>query len=328
MLLASVVGLFVACGGGEETLSPIPDGGTPDATAPDADTPDADTPDADTPDSGTCPSPITWALDPDARARATTALQTLSPTATLTWSDTRGTLESITGLEVPLPSCTGAQDIYELFFDTLEATPDLFQIDRTEWQASGPLLCSELSSFQTLHLYRKTFGPYPLHNDAFHVVVKTPNGVVTMSNFSGTYVPRPTSELLATMQACPEKADAQVEPLLRAQPFTYEKYASPPSPACVDVGSGTYTATAADTVTFEPSELFWEEGMALTLRRQRAATLVVASANYTDELLNSSADCNVDGPPNVGWIRTFDAVSGEILYDHANPDPYCTVCLR
>jgi hypothetical protein len=285
----------------------------------------------DLPDGGptACASPFTVPLDPNGEAKATAALQALSPTATLTWAPVRGTIASIAGLVVPLPSCTGTQDVYGALFDVLTQSPDLFQIDPAEWHANGPVQCDDVlaNGFHTLVIHRDKLGPYTLENDVFSVVADVQNGTVILRNFSGTYIPRPSPELLTTLAACPDLPDADAKTLLLAKPFQYLKFAPSPAPACTAAGTATYTASAGDTLTIDPNvALMWEENAVLQIRRQRSATLVVASANYTPALQNSDANCQTDVGPNIGWIRTFDAVTGEILYDHGSPDPYCIVC--
>ncbi|APR84929.1 RCC1 repeat domain protein [Minicystis rosea] len=353
-LIAFAVGAFVACGG-NDPINPQPDGGTevdsgvPDAEAPDASTPDAETPDtgvpdadvpdtsapdADVPDTGVpdpCQSPFVVTLDPNAQAKATTALAALSPSATLTWSSVRGTLSSISDLVVELPGCTGNVDVFEQLFDYLDQSPDLFQIDRTEWHGNGPLACSEVlaSGFHTVIIRRDKFGPYVLRNDVFSAVADVKNGTVILRNFSGTYIPKGTKELIGELQSCPDKTDAEATPVLLATPFGFQKFAPSPEPPCTFAGTGQYTTMTPDTLTFDPNiELMWEEDVNLTVHRQRSATLVVAPSNYTAALQNSDANCQGDTGPNIGWIRTFDSVTGKILYDHANPDPYCQVCLH
>lgn len=347
-LVALVGGWAAACSSSNETNASsggtLPDAGaTPDSSddaAPDADSPevdastppDAGAPDADTPDADTsaCQSPFTVASDPAAEAKAKTALQALSPAATLTWAPARGTLASIDSIVLPLPGCTGTKDVYDQLFDILDKSPDLFQIDRTEWHTSGAVQCSDVlsSGFHTLVLHRAKYGPYALDNDVFSVVADVKNGSVILRNFSGVYIPRPTPALVATLQACVDKSDADLEAPLRAQAFDYEKFAPPPAPPCTLAGKGSYTATASDTLTFDPAvTLRWEETDVVKIHRERAATLVVAPVNYTPALQNSDANCTGDtGQPNIGWIRTFDAITGAVLYDKHNPDPYCNVC--
>jgi hypothetical protein len=352
-LLALVVGWAAACSSGNETNvtagatsgggGEFPDAGvttdagadaTVDAGEPDASEPDADAsvpPDSGTPDAGpgACQSPFTVASDPAAEAKATTALQALSPTAALTWSPVRGTLSSIDMLVAPMPGCTGVTDAYEQLFDYLDASPDLFQIDRTEWHAGSVVPCSEIlaNGFTTLIIRRVTYGPYLLDNDVFSAVADVQNGSVIFRNFSGVYIPRPTPALIATLQACPDVADKDLETPLRASPFSYLKFAPVPAPACTANGTGSYTAKPTDTLKFDPTvTLMWDESAVLKIHRQRSATLFVAPANYTPVIQNSDANCQTEAGPNIGWIRTFDSVTGAILYDRSNPDPTCNVC--
>ncbi len=163
-LSALVVGFFVACGGTDTT--PQPDGGTEV---------DAGTPDADTPDTGIAGHwqagrryagrgharhrhagrgharhrhARRWGHVPVAgrgaarrrrpdqghgRARGALAhgdarLVDGSRHAHLDHRPRRG-----------LTTCTGATDVFQLFFDYLNQSPDLFQIDPTEWHTNGPL---------------------------------------------------------------------------------------------------------------------------------------------------------------------------------------------
>lgn len=308
------------------------DGGAPDASAsPDLGmAPDDASPPSSDGDTAACTSPFTVPLDPNAQTKATAVLTALSPSATLQWAPVRGTISSISGLVVTLPDCQGTTDIFGQLFDVLDQSPDLFQIDRTEWHASGTLQCADVlaSGFNTLVIRRDKYGPYSLTNDVFSAVADVQNGVVILRNFSGTYIPRPTADFITTLQACPDKSNGAVEPLLRAAPFMYEKFAPAPAPACTLDGQDSYSAMANDTMTFDPSVmLLWDDSTTLQIRRQRAATLVVAPANYTPTLENSDANCaDESNTPNIGWIRTFDSVTGEVLYDKDNPDPTCTVC--
>ena len=145
-----VISAVVACGEDHVDLSPA-DSTEPDSSAPyhqpDANTADTRAPDdrdVKTPpdadadvDAATCESPVAFTPDANAKTKAVAALAALSPTATLDWSDTRGTLTSISGLVVS-PACTGSDDVYDKFFEYLEAHPDLFQIDRADWRGASP----------------------------------------------------------------------------------------------------------------------------------------------------------------------------------------------
>jgi hypothetical protein len=275
-----------------------------------------------------CPSPFTVPIDPGAQAKATAALLSLSATATLDWAPVRGTISSISGLTIPLPNCTGTTDIYDLLFDVLAQTPDLFQINRGDWKPDSVVTCDSITGFQTLHLRRIKFGPYTAKNDVFNVVTDIVNGGVILRNFSGTYIPPASPDLIATMQACADKPDPAVETALRAVPYGYDEYAMAPSPPCTIVQHSTYTAMSADTMMLDPAvTAVWEELDTIQMHRERGAILVVGTVDYTPALLNSSANCVDDNfNPQVGWFRTFDAINSKVLYEQGSPDPYCTVC--
>jgi hypothetical protein len=294
-----------------------------DAAPPVADA--ADTPDALPP---VCPSPFTVPIDPTAEANARNALKSLSETATLDWAPVRGTISSVSGLTFPLANCTGSTDVYQLLFEMLKNNPILWQIDPTEWKADGVVTCDSITGFQTLHIRRKKYGPYPTRIDAFHAVTDLVNGVVILRNFSGTYIPPAPPALIAMMQACADRPDSAAEAELRAVPFGYDEYGMSPTPACTIIGHATYTATPADTMTLSPEvTAVWEELDTIQIHRERDAILTVVSANYTPALLNSSADCVDDNfNPQVGWFRTFDAINSKVVFENGSPDPYCIVC--
>lgn len=316
---ALIAGLAAACGSSSDR--------PPDASPP-TDSGSA----ADAPPDGTvstaCQSPFEVTPDPTAEATALAALQALSPTATLTWAPARGTLSSIQGLVVELPTCTGNTNAYDLFLDYLAGSSALFQIDPSEWSA-GTLPCSEIlaNGFHTLSIHRVGYGPFALDTDVFSVVADVQNGTAIFRNFSGVYIPPPTPAMVATLQGCQPK-DTLSDIL--ATPFSYQVFAPPPAAQCTAASIGSYTPTAADTATLDPTvRMRWEENTAVTIHPESTATVVVASANYTPELENSDANCaDFDGNPNIGWVRTFDSFTGNVLYDHRSPDPYCTVCLK
>jgi hypothetical protein len=340
VLLATLVVAVAACGSDDDPTV-TSDAGDPDAGP--GKTPDANTPDTSQPDAGgsdarsdadadvppACDSPITVVLDPDAKTKATAALAVLAPDASLEWSDARGTLRSISGLTVS-PACTGADNAFDKLFDYLEANPDLFQIDRTEWATSGPIACSTITGFQFLTIRREKYGAEVLHNDVFTAVADVKDGAVIFRNFSGTYIPRPSTAMLQKLADCHELTEGQLAPKLRSLPFGYTVFATGDGAApCTVAGDEKYPAAISDVLTFDPArELFWEEAPTLEIHRQGTATLKVATPNYTPALIASNANCTDDsGSANIGWIRTFDTGTGKVIYDHPTPDPYCTVCL-
>ncbi|MDF2692466.1 MAG: repeat domain protein, partial [Labilithrix sp.] len=265
-----------ACGSDDDPLAatggPDPDAGSTadaadaaDTSAPDA--ADASRPDADADadaDVPACDSPIAVALDPAGKTKATAALVALAPDATLEWSDARGTLTSISGLTVS-PACAGADDAFDKLFDYLEASPDLFQIDRNEWKVSGPIACSSITGFQPLTIRREKYGAEPLHNDVFTAVADVKDGVVIFRNFSGTYIPHPSAAMLQKLADCHQLTEGQAAAKIRAVPFDYTVFATGDDALpCTFASDGHYTAAISDLLTFDPAtELFWEETPAL-----------------------------------------------------------------
>lgn len=329
-----------ACGNDDDDtpLSSTPDSGvgSHDDAGDAADASAPDTSDGSPGDGGpgsiitpTCDSPVQVTADATAKSRAVTALGTLSPDATLEWSDVRGTLRSISGLTVT-PDCSDpSTNVYDKLFDYLEASPDLFQIDRTEWKPDGADTCSAIGGFQLLVIRRQKLGPYELHNDVFSAAADVADGHVIFRNFSGTYVPKPSTELLAKLGECTDLPDETLFAAIRKEPFAYQVYAQAPAPMCTVETSAKYTALVNDDVRFDaPSELLWEETTGLSYHRQRSAVVLLPAANQTSDLIRSSANCpDDDGNPRIGWVRTVDVANGNVLADHDTPDPFCSVCL-
>ena len=277
-----------------------------------------------------CSSPFALPLDAQAETHARAALAQLSASAKLQWSAERGTLTSVSGLAVAMPGCSGDADAYQQLFAVLEASPDLFQIDRNDWRTDAPVSCASIQagSPTKLVIRRIKYGPLDLRNDVFHATLARTDGLVVLRLAGGTYIPRASDELLARLHSCPELPAAELEARLRAQAFGYVNFEPPPAPICAPAGLGEYSATAADTLDLAPgAELMWDDGSAVTIRRVRSATLRVAPTQVTPELERSDANCPADdGSPQVGWIRFFDAITGAIVGDQPNPVPGCIVC--
>jgi len=346
LLFAGLAGVTAACGsssGQAPDAAQTPDGSMPDAAAPDGSTPADAAPDSSTPADATpdgppvnaCVWPVTVTPDPTAEAAARAELQALAPLATLEWQATLGALRRISPeLSFTLPDCTGDKDVSEELFKILEQSPALFQIDRTEWN-SNPLSCATVldQRFLNVVIYRSKYGSYTYTDDVFAVGAYNVNGVVVLRNFSSThYLPRPSADVLAKLAACSDKSADELTRPLRTKAFSYLKYALPPADGCIPDGRDVYTAAESDTLTFDPTlqlSINEDDSGVVTFRRQQTATLLVVPENYTPALENSDANCvDLDGVSHVGWIRTFDVVTGEILYDRDNPDPTCNVCLK
>jgi hypothetical protein len=321
--------LFVvaACGDNNNNVPTQPDGNTdptPDAPV-DAQVTPPDGPDVNP----VCLSPFTMPVDTNAKTAAQAELTTLAPTADMTWADVRNTLQSINGLVVELPACTGANNAFDYLSSTLSAHPALFQIDPSEW-TFGNVSCSDVlsSGFHPLTIRRNKYGSYPIANDVFTAVADVQNGVVILRNFSGTYIPKPSQAVLDGLAACPDLSQDIIRRHIFETPFVYQAYQASPAPACTVEGNHTYALQSADAVTYDTSPQFdWTEDAEITFHRQATATVVVSTGDYTPVLVNSSANCtDLDGNPSIGWQRTYNSVTAEVLFDHATPDPFCTVC--
>jgi hypothetical protein len=276
-----------------------------------------------------CLAPFVMPVDPNAQAAAQAELTTLAPSADMTWADVRNTLMSINGLVIQLPTCTGNTNAFDLLFATLSAHPDLFQIDPAEW-TGGTASCSDIlaNGFHPLTIRRAKYGPYSIQNDVFTAVADVQNGVVILRNFSGTYIPKPSPDVLSALASCPDLSTDVIARHIFGTPFVYQAYEPSPAPACTAAGNFTYALQAGDTVAYDPSiSLNWTEDTQVTFQRQGVATVVVAPTDYSPQLVNSSANCvDLDGNSNIGWQRTYNSVTAEVLFDHATPDPYCVVC--
>ena len=130
-LLLAGLGTLPACGdnhdgAGPADAPPIAVDAAPDTTPIDA-APDAQNP--------VCLHPFVVPISATAEADATAGLAALSPTASLTWAPVRGTLQSIDGLTITLPGCTGQTNAFDQLAQVLDASPALFQIDRSQWNS-------------------------------------------------------------------------------------------------------------------------------------------------------------------------------------------------
>jgi hypothetical protein len=280
-----------------------------------------------------CHSPFALPDDPGAQVRAQLALSTLAPAATLTWSTTRRTLSRIDDLNHVLTGCSDATNVYDPLFALLASASSLFQINRADWSPDAAVPCSSVTTdgITTVVLRRVKYGPFELRNDVFSAVLVRENGQVVVRSVAGTYLPPPSPLVLAPLQGCPDLPDAQLEPLLRTPPFAYANFDPPPAPPCSLGAPGSYMASAADRLTIaDGGSVAWSQDnddSPVTLRRVRSATLLVAPAGVTPDLERSDANCPDDAnQPRVGWIRSFDAVTGELLGDKVNPIEGCIVC--
>jgi hypothetical protein len=279
-----------------------------------------------------CNSPFGLHIAADAEEKARAALALLDPTATakLGWNEKRGTFQQIDKLEIPV-TCTGTTNAYDVLFATLDASPDLFQIDRDDWNPDFAVPCNglEVGEPTTLVIRRVKYGPLELRNDVFGAVIdKHEDGTMVLRNFYGTYIPAANAETLEQLQYCPELAADEIDAKLREPIFHFATFA--PQQVCVLSHPGEYTVQENDSLVLEPGfTTMWddESGDTTTIYRVRAATIRIAPANYNDDLINSNANCpDRDGTYDIGFIRSYDPMTGRKLGDKAAPKPGCIVC--
>jgi hypothetical protein len=277
-----------------------------------------------------CESPIVLSTDSQAESRARAALATLSATATLAWVAGRNTFQTIEGLAIERPGCTGRVDLLAELYTVLEATPDLFQFDPAEWTPDQSFTCDDVTEgdFETIRLRRRAYGPLVLRNDIFTVVARRTGGVLRLQNFYAVYIPPGDPGVLARLAGCPDLPTSERDAILRAAPLHYLDFLPPPAPICAPGDERVYLADDEDELEYAgQDEVFWDDVSSLRLRRVEVAILRVAEDNVTDALAGSTANCPADdGSPRVGWQLYFDAVTGERLHEVPTPVPGCIVC--
>ncbi|MCE9577168.1 MAG: hypothetical protein K8W52_28730 [Deltaproteobacteria bacterium] len=268
--------------------------------------------------------PVEWPADATAKAAAVAELATLSTTADLTWSDARGTLASVFGLDATLTSCTDGHDVGVEVAAFLTAHPALFQFDASQWSALVPYDCKNVgTSLEILNRGRLTLDGQPvLHDTLAYSIKRTPVGV-TLTSVIATYLPADLTGLGARMEACTDADLGAVEAAVRATALPARTYEQ-----CTETGALTYQMKAGDTISVLPGVAWtWDDGdHAVALTGQRTARITLAAANYTPELLASDARCPVgDGADfTIGFDVTFDVHTGEITY--IKPGLDCIVC--
>ncbi|MFO0747368.1 MAG: hypothetical protein U1F43_17125 [Myxococcota bacterium] len=273
------------------------------------------------------PYPLELRGDATARTRAEAALAALAPAATLDWDDGRGTLKSVLHLDLPLTDCVGTQNVFDHAWAKVLATPDLFQLDKSEWQLPAPVPCSAVTADpMLLNFGRATLGGQPVLKDIFVFILAKKDGLVTLTGVSGFYLPKSTPALTALLASCPELDTAQALAAVAKTPLPFAKFFQ-----CQPTGDGTYTAHADDTLEFDEAAAWsWDDAPGtggVHLVKNHAARLIVAEANRSADLMASDANCPAEPPDPgrvVGFRITFDAVTGELLF--SLPGVGCIVC--
>jgi hypothetical protein len=275
----------------------------------------------------TCPSyPLTFTPDPEAEARARTALENLAPTATLMWNPTLGTLQSAIGLELELPGCVSGVDALEEVWRVAEANRALFQLDRSEWQSDLPTDCATITDQENtvLRVYRNKLGAFDIQRDIFGFSVTRVGTTVRLRNLFGTYVPE-GNVVLTELPECNALPVSELVPFALRETYDYTTFFR-----CTLTGSGTYQPTQLDQVSFDGIQAMWSEDSPqsrIVITFERMGRLIVDPANYTEELLASDANCPEPLPGDgrvVGFRLIIDAVTGQMLSKLPGLD--CVVC--
>ncbi len=266
-----------------------------------------------------CDYPIRWPADAAAQGQAQTELDALSPEATMTWNDDRGALTSIQDLDVVF-DCDDNAPLLASVFDFLEAHPDLFQIDASEWFVDSGTSCLNVDDANptTFNTSRRDFGDWTVSRDVIAVrLYRNEDGDVAMRSVSGTYVPTLDKEVAEQIAYCIDNGPnpGLLEDAMRTEPFDYVVYGG--GALCQASGQGQYTAVAADEVTFsDNAQISWSDAAdgSTTVTIAQRLELVLDPTSHTDELRASSAACpNPDGPGTIiGFSALLDLVTAEV----------------
>jgi hypothetical protein len=230
------------------------------------------------------------------------------------------------GLDIELAGCVdGQRDVYDELWPIVASAPELFQIDASEWEASNSLTCGLIDEqLNIVGIHRTKLGPYDIARDIFNFVLRRDaGGSVRLRSMSGAYVPQ-GSVVLADANVCETAPVAELEPNVLAETYDYVTFFH-----CNPTGSGTYTPNSNDHVSFGDAQITWDEDQPngqIMLTLQRPGELLVDTANYSEELLASDANCPAPSGPErvVGFRVTVDAVTGEVLVKL--PGIGCLVC--
>ncbi len=266
---------------------------------------------------GHCELPFRFTPDPDAEDRARDRLAIVAPAATLSWSPTRGTLATVTNLNLPIGDCDG--DLGALIADLLESEPDIFQLDTSEWKSWPLLSCAAPPIDQWISGYRTQIAGHDAQGDVLGFRLKQTAAGIVLDAISATYLPSEIPGLEQRLDACPELSKEQAHALAFAASLPYSTF-----DYCTPTGSGRYQPAPGDALELGKPFVGWGQANAFApvdLFLRTPATLTVSPKHHTPELLQSSAYC----PPTVGFRLTFEPTQPSLLESSAGID--CVVCL-
>ena len=268
----------------------------------------------------TCvPYPLLLPADPGAQQVAADALAMLAPGAVMMWSPERGTAKAISGLDAPFACADGDESMPQVW-DLVQAHPDIFQIDASEWGPGGSLPCKVIKDKDRIvTITRATLGEQPVFRDTIAFRLRRIDGEVKLRGIVGTYLPETTPELTSTMAGCADlDFDAAIQNLQQTPlPYTVFEF-------CIAQDLGNYTPLPSDNFEFDADpKWLWAEDIGkgqVVLTKLWDGRVIVAPENYSDPLLSSDAAC----PEEVGFRVTFDSVLGDFI--GSMPGIKCLVC--
>lgn len=265
--------------------------------------------------------PVELTFD-DTRAAAQTELDTFAPDATLTWEPVRGTLSSVSGLGAPLDCDDGGGLVWDAAWEVLEAHPDLFQLDRSEWREGAEAPCANIQDLTILNTGRAELAGLGVAKDNLAIVLNRIEGVLTLSAVNAYYLPVLEP---GDLTACEPGSADDLEEVGRAAEFGYATFFQ-----CAPTGSGTYEPQPNDVFTLGDSTWTWEDGTGTVIAQQlRSATLVIDPSNVDPDIEASDANCPAGESGNervYGFSLLLDPITGEVV--SVTPGIGCTVCLQ
>ncbi len=260
-------------------------------------------------------------------ATARQSLLALDVSAELAWDDDRGTPAYVMA-RVALPGCTGSEHVQDHVLPFLNAHPEIFGIDSSEWSPTGQALrCDSVSgNNDEVSWGRVLFGSHLAQWVGYLTVrVRRVDASVEIVHVAGDYTPRTTSAMLANLDGCARISTTGDDVLANAMQMDFVYLVNTTEVICNLSNERTYRPNSADVVVLRDDPpylqgLWTRQFGAVELRYVRKAWLIIAPSNHTEELLSSTTDCGEE----LGFELTIDAVTGEIL--SYQPGLGCVVC--
>lgn len=284
-----------------------------------------------------CPLTSVISPRPGKEERARVELSTLNSEASLVWSETTGTFQSVNNLDFEFANCSGNRRIATaLIQELLRPYQNLFQFKPAEWNFTD-LRCSSVSEDRAtlVRFDRHTLGRHSIAGDYLIFNLRRVKENVRLESVWGVYLPRATHKLDADLAACPELSLHSAYQSLEKYTFYYSTFQY-----CADQKDYTYTPNQFDTIEFEServnycpkSFLTWERRTGtktpgISFRSITPGVLYLGDKNVDKTIEQSTLNCpNYERP----WERTYgyqmgwDTLTGEVVYAAEGID--CVVC--